>query len=279
VELQKDGCDYYRCHKCTFLFHRRGFGASSLGHAIDEHYDSEYWANEESEARRREEEDSLNRALELIFMSSIPVKKILDFGCGLGLTVQKLRDIFNIDAMGVDRFGRFEEKPHLLKCDVDQLLQRVGPEYFDAIYSIEVFEHLENPRAVLKELASLLKPGGKLLINTMTWEAIQRFDPDYSYIDPLRRGHISIWSLKSLSALGSQLGLHASFMAARMYAVILIKGPEGKPWAPENRDLFRRVGSWYPQLMQEYLRLMFVEQEFEQKGDYIRRLKSMLNIE
>ena len=36
---------------------------------------------------------------------------------------------------------------------------------FDAIISTEVIEHLENPRAVFREFARLVRPGGRLLLD------------------------------------------------------------------------------------------------------------------
>ena len=37
---------------------------------------------------------------------------------------------------------------------------------FDAVLSVEVIEHLENPRAVAREWFRLLKPGGRLFFTT-----------------------------------------------------------------------------------------------------------------
>jgi len=42
-------------------------------------------------------------------------------------------------------------------------------EYFDFIYSIDVFEHLDNPEAVINEIIRLLKPGG------VVWLAFPNF--------------------------------------------------------------------------------------------------------
>ena len=70
-----------------------------------------------------------------------------------------------------------------------------------------MFEHLEDPKRILTILNSLLKPGGKILINTGTQEYIKKYDPEAAYIDPSNRGHISIYSLKTFGVLAGFLGL------------------------------------------------------------------------
>jgi 2-polyprenyl-3-methyl-5-hydroxy-6-metoxy-1,4-benzoquinol methylase len=54
---------------------------------------------------------------------------------------------------------------------------------FDAIISTEVIEHLENPRAVFRELSRLLRPGGSLLLTTPNQESIR------SIASLIARGH------------------------------------------------------------------------------------------
>lgn len=100
---------------------------------------------ERAEALRRESEDSFIRALELLYLSTIRVENILDFGCGLGLTVQLLREKLGLNAVGVDLSADFVETDYLHRCDLETLSGKYPPGHFDAIYTIEVFEHLEHP--------------------------------------------------------------------------------------------------------------------------------------
>ena len=270
LELTKDGFDYFRCSRCEFLFHRsepkKEIPASSS------FYNSKYWAMERQEALRREREDCFDRALELLYLSTIPVRNILDFGCGLGLTVKLLRESLGLNAIGVDPTGEFEPSEYLHKSGVEELQQKYPAGYFDAIYSIEVFEHLEDPRRILTVLNSLLKPGGKILINTGTQEYIKKYDPESSYIDPAVRGHISIYSLKTLSVLGGFLGLKASFLADRKY-VALLEAPSERAFPhPDNIQTIRRMGDWLVPLLTEYMRLVFVEEEFEKKSLWLAQL-------
>jgi len=278
--LVKDGCEYRLCGDCDFLFYRPERDDS--GAAILSFYDGHYWEMERSEALRREKEDCFNRAMELLYLSTIPVENMLDFGCGLGITVKLLREKLGLNAVGVDLSAEFEESSFLHRCELEVMLGKYEPHFFDAIYSIEVFEHLADPNRTLALLGKLLKPGGKILINTGTREYISKYDPGQTYVDPRRRGHISIYSLKSLARSAATIGYSAEFLGDRSYVVIL--SPAGcQALFPirENLDRTVKLGDWHPAFLREYMRLLFVEKAFEEKCawnalllDEISRLKN-----
>jgi hypothetical protein len=135
--LVKDGCEYRECSACSFLFHRKAVQSSA--ETPHRFYDERYWEMERAEARRREYEDCFVRALELIYLSTIRVENVLDFGCGLGITVQLLRDQLGLNAVGVDLSADFAAKPYLHRCELEELASKYPEGFFDAIYSIEVF--------------------------------------------------------------------------------------------------------------------------------------------
>jgi len=273
--LMKAGCAYFECRECEFLFHRPARNETA-GSAQD-FYDDAYWEMERGEAARREKEDCYLRALELLYLSAVPVANLLDFGCGLGITVRMLRESLGLNAVGVDISADFVETDYLHRCDLTTLSTRYPPAYFDAIYSIEVFEHLEDPRQVLSSLSTLLKPDGKILINTGTREFLKQSDPELNYIDPLRRGHISIYSLKSLQELASAVGRTAEFLGDRKYEVIMNpKCGEGGTPQRDNIERLRLLGEWFPSLFKEYMRLIWVEREFEARGVWALQLSQMV---
>jgi len=269
--LTKDGCPYSQCDQCEFLFYRpeRDDAATSSR----DFYDHGYWEMERAEALRREKEDGFIRALELLYLSPIRVETVLDFGCGLGVTVQMLREKLGLDAIGVDLSADFVETEYLHRCDLQTLAAKYPPGHFDAVYSIEVFEHLDDPGSILSLLNGLVKPEGKLLINTGTREFLAKYDPELAYIDPLRRGHISIYSLKCFALLASMIGRKVEFLGARKYELILspAAGQLSYPHA-ENLERFRRLGEWYPAFLSEYLRLVDVEREFESRSAWALQL-------
>ena len=107
----------------------------------------------------------------------------------------------------------------------------------------------------MKSLDYLLNPKGMMLISTRTQEFLKRYDKDLNYIDPTKRGHISIFSLESFQKLGSLFGFNASFLGDRSYEVILHKNPniENFP-VDENKQILNKLGSgWFKLLFGVYM--------------------------
>jgi SAM-dependent methyltransferase len=269
--LTKNGCVYNRCSSCEFLFHRTH--PSALGRIPA--YDERYWKMERTEALRREQEDGFLRALELLYLSSVPVNNILDFGCGLGMTVRHLREELNLNAIGVDVSAVFEPTDYLHQCTLEEVSHMYPAGYFDAVYSIEVFEHLEDPRGTMSLLHKLVKPGGKILVNTGTQEYIEKHDPAMDYVDPLHRGHISIYSMKSLAVLASFHGYTATFLPDREHMVIFAIPGSDRPFPhPDNLVRMRNIGEWLPMLLEDYMRLV----DFSECRQYLEELDKGLRL-
>jgi len=103
-----------------------------------------------------------------------PEMDILEVGPGSGFTAFRLaREIRSLTLLDVAPGNITHLRSHLgeiqnltLVCaDVckPDLVAEVG-QRFDAIYALEVFEYMQDPEACLRNLAGLLRPGGRLLL-------------------------------------------------------------------------------------------------------------------
>ncbi|KAI0788766.1 S-adenosyl-L-methionine-dependent methyltransferase [Abortiporus biennis] len=115
---------------------------------------------------------------------------VLDVGCGGGLFSESLTRM-GANTLGIDASGsniaiashHALQDPLLLSnsptgkgkgkltyqhTSVEDLLSKRGPESFDVVCSMEVLEHVDNPRSFLDSCARLVKPGGHLFLSTIS---------------------------------------------------------------------------------------------------------------
>lgn len=101
---------------------------------------------------------------------------VLDFGAGTGQMTRRLAASGQFATVtGADLYGRGPETPSSIawiEADLNEPLP-CPPGSFDTIVAAEVIEHLENPRAVARELFRLLRPGGTLVLSTPNNESIR----------------------------------------------------------------------------------------------------------
>src|SRR5260370_32500224 len=68
-------------------------------------------------------------------------------------------------ARPTSRLPQFEAKVPLIDADLNQTFP-FEDATFDVAMAVEILEHLENPRSFLRELARVLKPGGRAIVST-----------------------------------------------------------------------------------------------------------------
>jgi 2-polyprenyl-3-methyl-5-hydroxy-6-metoxy-1,4-benzoquinol methylase len=102
----------------------------------------------------------------------------LDFGAGTGQLTRRLLDSGRFRSVtAADLFPRAGGLPadvSWVQTDLNDRLPLVEAS-FDLVVAAEVIEHLENPRAICREIFRLLRPGGRVVISTPnneSWRAI-----------------------------------------------------------------------------------------------------------
>src|SRR6266851_3802374 len=89
----------------------------------------------------------------------------LDLGAGRGDLSARLAAL-GYDVTAVERYvPQFEAKVPLVDADLNQTFP-FEDATFDVAMAVEILEHLENPRSFLRELARVLKPGGRAIVST-----------------------------------------------------------------------------------------------------------------
>ena len=88
--------------------------------------------------------------------------KMMDFGCGS----KPYKSVFNVDEyVGVDFYGEgHSHKNEQIDVFYDGVKLPFPDNYFDSVFSSEVFEHVFNLEEMMLEIRRVMKPGAKILI-------------------------------------------------------------------------------------------------------------------
>jgi SAM-dependent methyltransferase len=135
--------------------------------------------------------------------------KALEIGCGDGLMLKALKDVgWVVD--GIERTEAMcQEAEALLQqkvysCDLNELPDQ---KKYDLIILFQVLEHIGDPLPLLKQCASRLSPGGRLLVavpNRGSWQA-RMFGSDWFHLDVPR--HLFHYTPESLRSIFFRVGL------------------------------------------------------------------------
>jgi 2-polyprenyl-3-methyl-5-hydroxy-6-metoxy-1,4-benzoquinol methylase len=148
-----------------------------------------------------------------------PHSRVLDVGCGNGSVASEFAKL-GCPVVGIDLAepgirlareacpsGRFE----LLPADANVLVN-LDERPFDIVYSLEVIEHLYDPRGFLAGCFTATKSGGQFICSTpyhgyLKNLALSVFDKwDFHHNPLFDGGHIKFFSRKTLSAILVEAG-------------------------------------------------------------------------
>ena len=92
---------------------------------------------------------------------------LVDVGCGSGNLWTYVGELFT-RYVGVDiiRYDGFPAGGEFLKLNLDTGRAPLPDNSADVVAAVETIEHLENPRALMRELVRLARPGGWIIVTT-----------------------------------------------------------------------------------------------------------------
>lgn len=92
---------------------------------------------------------------------------LVDVGCGIGnlwrFTQERFSRYIGVDAV---RYEGFPADAEFYQVDLDTGRAPLLDDCADAVVAVETIEHLKNPRAFMRELVRMAKPGGWVLVTT-----------------------------------------------------------------------------------------------------------------
>lgn len=144
-------------------------------------------------------------------------KRLFEIGCGNGATAQTLCQL-GYEVVGVDASasGIAQAKSAFpdLRLDIGSAYYPLSERYgtFRVVLSLEVIEHLYDPRQFARRAFDLLEPGGTVIISTpyhgyfknLALALCGAMDRHFTVL--WDGGHIKFFSIKTLSALLSEAG-------------------------------------------------------------------------
>lgn len=133
-----------------------------------------------------------------------PTSKVLDVGSGAGQTLVSMSHFGYRDLLGVDPFiesdRQYGSSVRVLKAELSELNSQ-----FDLVLANHTIEHLRDPRAALKEIHRLLKPGHYSIIRTpVVSYAWSRYGTDWVQLDAPR--HLFLFTAEHFSKLAAEAG-------------------------------------------------------------------------
>lgn len=169
-----DSFDYRRCQQCGVLF----IDPVPVAR-LSEIYPTNYYSYA---APGKSPTHAIKAALDRRFFRSILAQlpgaslRVLDVGGGAGWELKALRDsdsrvvgtrVVDLDP-GAQRLA--EANGHAYFCG--RIEDFDTTERYDLVTLLNLIEHVQDPRSVLRKVRGLLAPGGLVLIKTPNWEAL-----------------------------------------------------------------------------------------------------------
>ena len=177
------------------------------------------------------------------------LRSILDVGCGDGLLFDAALALPGVEHIeGVEPevallnpTGKHRGRIHAGPFDSSF----TPPHKFSAILFLDVLEHLENPDAALRRAATLLEPGGFILVTVPAFMALwTRHDELNHHVTRYKRSTLEDLARRSGLSIGESRYLFqwtaAAKLATRAVEAVTAGAPESPrvPPAPVNRALY-----------------------------------------
>lgn len=177
--------------------------------------------------------EEVNEGIVREFRRLLPTTgKVLDVGCGRGQLGAAIREM-GLEVWGVEQSGEAcptaRERLHgLVEADLHDMnavRAGLGEQKFDALIFSDVLEHVYDPRTVLEQYLTLVKPGGRVFIsvpNFVVWTNRLKLmfgRVDYTDTGVMDRTHIRLFTFKGARELVQASGCEVTRTASTPHIV------------------------------------------------------------
>ncbi|HRR97004.1 MAG TPA: class I SAM-dependent methyltransferase, partial [Candidatus Ratteibacteria bacterium] len=168
----KNGFNIVKCKNCGLVY----VNPQPEQQEINKYYNEIYKSKREPTDRKKRAK--VKEAMKIIGSIKRIVKseklKLLDIGCGFGYVLKAGKDI-GWEVMGLDMaewMVEYARKEFGVKAEVGKFPGiNFKAESFDIITLLEVIEHLPDPSLGLKDICTVLKKGGYLIVRVPNIES------------------------------------------------------------------------------------------------------------
>lgn len=181
--LSGHGRDFHHCLCCDLIF------VPAHQHPNETEQRARYIQHQNT-AENKGYVDLLQRPIELLREHGPDIRRILDYGCGPNPVLVQLLHSAGYDAVGFDPL-------FAPNADISRP--------FDAVISIETFEHFNTPQDELRRILNLLHPSGFLAIMTMLHRGPDTIR-NWWYARDVT--HVTFYSSATVAWIGKAFGLN-----------------------------------------------------------------------
>lgn len=177
--------------------------------------------------------EEVNEGIVREFRRLLPVTgKALDVGCGRGQLGEAVREL-GWDVWGVENSreacatakGRLNGLVEADLNDLETVRRGLGEQTFDALIFSDVLEHVYDPRTVLENYLTFVKPGGRVFVsvpNFVVWTNRLKLTfgcVDYTDTGVMDRTHIRLFTFRGARELVQASGCTVTRTASTPHLV------------------------------------------------------------
>jgi SAM-dependent methyltransferase len=176
----------------------------------------------------------------LVNESLLPEARVLELGSGSGAFSLRLQEAgFHLTCsdLTAENFGNIENTT-FIEADLNGAFETKFEGMFDAVISLEVIEHLENPWQFLREIMKLVQPGGAVIIST------PNIGTPRSILSFIKNGafkYFQNWDFTPGGHITPISQLHLVKIIERAGFINVRVGSAGSPWGSGVRHLGAKI--------------------------------------